>query len=95
MATAAAFPAKDSKTDSLTVPKAYVAATRCPRCEGLMVVEQCFDLTGDAGHQDCLARRCVQCGEVIDPVILQNRRLKFATVAGPGQKESKCEMGAL
>jgi hypothetical protein len=41
-----------------------------------MVAEQCFDLTGDAGQLDCLARRCVQCGEVIDPVILQNRRLQ-------------------
>lgn len=41
-----------------------------------MVVEQCFDPAGDAGHPDCQARRCEQCGEVIDPVILQNRRLQ-------------------
>lgn len=40
---------------------------RCPRCSGLMVVEWCEDLS------DYRAQRCVQCGEVIDPVILHNR----------------------
>jgi len=37
---------------------------RCSRCGGLMVTEQ---------YVDILARRCVQCGELIDSVILQNR----------------------
>lgn len=41
---------------------------RCPRCGGLMVAEWCQDLSGYT------AQRCVQYGEVIDPVILQNRR---------------------
>jgi hypothetical protein len=40
---------------------------RCPRCSGLMVAEWCEDLS------DHTAQRCVQCGEVIDPVILHNR----------------------
>lgn len=40
---------------------------RCPRCSGLMVAEWRQDLS------DHSAQRCVQCGEVIDPVILQNR----------------------
>jgi hypothetical protein len=40
---------------------------RCPRCSGLMVAEWCEDLS------DHRAQRCVQCGEVIDPVILRNR----------------------
>ena len=47
-----------TKTDS---------ADRCPRCSGLMVAEWCEDLS------DYRAQRCVQCGEVIDPVILHNR----------------------
>jgi hypothetical protein len=42
---------------------------RCPRCGGLMVAEWCQDLS------DYSAQRCVQCGELIDPVILENRRL--------------------
>ena len=52
---------------------------RCPRCIGLMVAEWCEDLS------DYTAQRCVQCGEVIDPVILQNRR-QFGTMIGPDQK---------
>ncbi len=43
------------------------SADRCPRCSGLMVAEWCEDLS------DYHAQRCVQCGEVIDPVILHNR----------------------
>jgi hypothetical protein len=41
-----------------------------------MVVEQGFDSLIGAGPDDVPLRRCVQCGEVIDPVILQNRRLQ-------------------
>ena len=43
------------------------SADRCPRCGGLMVAEWCEDLS------DYRAQRCLQCGEVIDPVILRNR----------------------
>jgi hypothetical protein len=52
----------------------------CPRCSGLMVAEWCEDLS------DYRAQRCVQCGEVVDPVILQNRRQCGVTI-GPGQKK--------
>ena len=41
---------------------------RCSRCNGLMVAEWCDDLS------DYRVQRCVQCGEVVDPVILRNRR---------------------
>jgi hypothetical protein len=40
---------------------------RCPRCSGLMVAEWYQDLS------DYIAQRCVQCGEIVDPVILRNR----------------------
>ena len=42
---------------------------RCPRCGGLMVAEWSQELSNYS------AQRCVQCGELIDPVILENRRL--------------------
>ena len=76
MARAVMFQGKDLKRESPAAGGPFAGQTRCCRCEGLMVVEQCSDLTGDAGHLDCQARRCVQCGEVIDPVILQNRRVQ-------------------
>ena len=43
---------------------------RCPRCSGLMVAEWCEDLS------DYRAQRCLQCGEIVDPVILRNRGAK-------------------
>ncbi len=39
-----------------------------------MVGEFCTDLLSSTGELEVLASRCVQCGEVLDPVILQNRR---------------------
>lgn len=55
---------RESQTDSI----------RCDRCRGLMIVEASFDSIAGAARGDFLVRRCVQCGEVVDPVILQNRR---------------------
>lgn len=40
-------------------------SSRCSRCGGFMVTEQLIDLP---------AHRCVQCGEIVDPVILENRQ---------------------
>ncbi|MBX3334192.1 MAG: hypothetical protein KF876_08710 [Nitrospira sp.] len=48
----------------------------CSRCQGLMVIEQGFDSLTGSGPANISLRRCVQCGEVIDPVILQNRRVQ-------------------
>lgn len=49
---------------------------RCPRCSGLMVTEWRDDLLEHVGQ------RCVQCGELIDPVILHNRRLQQIGTSG-------------
>ena len=51
----------------------FANATSCSRCGGLMVIEQGFDLVNGGSRLDSRARRCVQCGELIDSVILQNR----------------------
>ena len=51
----------------------------CARCGGLMVAEWCQDLSDYSGQ------RCVQCGELIDPVILQNRRLQCGNTFGSAQ----------
>lgn len=45
----------------------------CVRCGGLMVVEHYIDLQDDTGQIGLTALRCMSCGEVIDPVILENR----------------------
>jgi len=38
-----------------------------------MVVEHYIDLQDDTGQIGMTAWRCTSCGEVVDPVILQNR----------------------
>ena len=43
------------------------------RCGGLMVTEYYIDLQDDTGQIGITGFRCTSCGEVIDPVILQNR----------------------
>ena len=47
--------------------------TSCMRCDGLLTKEFCFDLHDETGENWFWALRCLQCGEVIDPVIVRNR----------------------
>ena len=48
----------------------------CTRCAGLMVQDFCLDVLGNIGESEFAAKRCVQCGEVVDSVILLNRQLR-------------------
>ncbi len=43
------------------------------RCGGMLVDDRCYDLTS-SGIFKIATKRCIQCGDVIDPVILQHRR---------------------
>ena len=49
-------------------------ADACTRCGGLLVAHWCMNVNYDAGGMEILTKRCLQCGEVIDPVILENRQ---------------------
>ena len=49
----------------------------CTRCDGLLVEEFCMDLSNS--EPTSAARRCVQCGELVDPVILANRTRRSGT----------------
>jgi hypothetical protein len=65
MATAVGFPVSDLKEEESTADWMPLATmTRCLRCSGLLVVEQGIEFP---------VWRCVQCGEMIDPVIFRNR----------------------
>ncbi len=54
---------------------AGTSGSHCHRCNGLLVPEYAMDLQG-ALVGDVRIRRCVQCGDVIDPIILMNRHLQ-------------------
>ena len=51
-----------------------VSTDACTRCGGLLVSHWCMNVNYDAGGMEILTKRCLQCGEVIDPVILENRQ---------------------
>lgn len=57
---------------SINVPTSQPSSA-CRRCGGMLVNEQCIDLAGSEGGARFCATRCVQCGDLIDPVILRNR----------------------
>ena len=67
MAMTAGVPAKDLKQENPTGWKHLASATRCSRCGGLMVTEQCIDLLDESGHRNFRSRRCVQCGRPFAP----------------------------
>ena len=52
----------------------------CRRCSGFLVREMCIDLASDSGYSTVWAQRCIQCGDMVDEVILRNRSLSIPEV---------------
>ncbi|MGE0470775.1 MAG: hypothetical protein AB7L09_23175 [Nitrospira sp.] len=48
----------------------------CLRCGGLMVDEISMDLMNVGSELECATKRCVQCGDILDRLILRNRRIR-------------------
>jgi len=55
------------------VSSAITYESTCDRCGGFMVNDSYLDLLNTDGESNFAAKRCVLCGEVVDPVILRNR----------------------
>jgi hypothetical protein len=45
----------------------------CLRCGGFLVEERCMDIGESLGGYWFWASRCIQCGDIVDEVILRNR----------------------
>jgi hypothetical protein len=54
----------------------------CKRCQGLMVSDAFIDMDDDSGHLWLGVWRCVNCGEVTDLGVAQNRRRQRSVVSG-------------
>lgn len=50
--------------------------SNCRRCGGLMVKEVSMDPWNSTSELECATRRCVQCGDIVDTVILCNRGIR-------------------
>lgn len=65
--------------------------SECPRCSGFLVTEWSDgagdglgDVFAETGIIEYAVRRCVQCGERLDPVILRNRELQLNATSSSG-----------
>jgi len=76
MATALAERTRVDQLLTRAISSAVSHASMCTRCGGLMVSDFSIDLLKSADESEWAARRCVQCGEVVDVVIQRNRRLR-------------------
>lgn len=61
-------------------PETLGMTDRCGRCGGIMVPEHLEGLNGEA-------RRCVACGELVDPLILAHRRRRVRRAHLPVRPE--------
>ena len=59
----------------------------CSRCQGLMVKEHFLDFDGTSGHMWASGHRCMNCGNVHDPVIEQHRRSRTQQTLVPLRRE--------
>jgi hypothetical protein len=55
-------------------PTAWESSSHCDRCRGLMYRIELRDWGGSKGQDGCAALQCMACGDIIDPVIVKNRR---------------------
>lgn len=59
----------------------------CSRCHGLMVREHFLDFESTYGHMWASGHRCMNCGNVHDPVIEQHRFAKTQPALAPPNNE--------
>ncbi len=59
----------------------------CPRCKGIMVRDTFEDMQDDTGALSFPGWRCLTCGEVLDPVITQNRQSHREPLIGRARKK--------
>lgn len=45
----------------------------CQRCRGFMIRESFLDMRDDTGHLSFDGWKCLNCGELVDPVVLMHR----------------------
>ena len=47
---------------------------RCQRCQGWMITDHFMDILNVSGQMDFTGWRCLNCGEIIDPVIVRHHQ---------------------
>ncbi|TKB94057.1 MAG: hypothetical protein E8D41_05810 [Nitrospira sp.] len=65
---------KNDQLANYTVSPAAQHESTCTRCGGFMVNDSYLNLLNNIGESKFSAKRCVQCGDVVDSVVLLNRQ---------------------
>ena len=65
---------KNDQPANHTVSSAVEYESTCTRCGGFMVNDSYLNLLNNIGESKFSAKRCVQCGDVVDSVVLLNRQ---------------------
>lgn len=86
MARAMTEKTKNEQLANHTVSSLAQHESTCNRCGGLMVTDSYIDLLNNVGETKFAAKRCVQCGEVVDPVILRNRGTGHEAMTAPSAR---------
>lgn len=47
---------------------------RCQRCQGYMISDHFLDLLNGSGEMDFKGWRCLNCGDITDPVIVRHQQ---------------------
>lgn len=68
--------ARTGEIQSQSALSASLLKSACMRCGGFMVNEVSMDLMNSTGELECVTTRCVQCGDILDLVILRNRSIR-------------------
>jgi len=63
--------------------------TKCSRCDGLMVYEKIY-----YGTEHFWVWKCINCGEYIDPVILENRQIQRSSRQKSGKNNEEPVYGS-
>ncbi len=80
MARALAEETRAEQIGNHTISSEAPHESTCTRCGRLMVTDFAMDLLFCIGETEFAAQRCVQCGEIVDPVILRNRGITHKPV---------------
>jgi hypothetical protein len=60
---------------------------RCQRCQGCMIRDHFMDTLNVKGELDCTGWRCLNCGAVIDPVIVRHHQ---SALNAPAKSRPRC-----
>lgn len=59
---------------------------RCQRCQGYMVRDQFMDILNVSGELDFKGWRCLNCGDIVDPVIVHHHLSVASTPVRPRRR---------